>query len=376
MESSRKLTLDIIKQYISNNLNHFTNDEYLDAKQSSVMQNVTKKIKQEPPKQEQKQQEHIPKSLSEYLITDKKTLSFPINFFAYCYSTSLLENFLIFNQSCQIDIKDQDKSKDQDININTLSFYYALLSAMEPSFSSESKDNKFILFNNLMNYLKKDIMIDGFKQHQYSKLKWTKNDIFKSLEKNEVTDKIIRYVSDALHINIFCIDYKTQEVNYYGGDFIVFKKIAILMKHDNKYYLVYDTNNKLFSFNSNDFIKNIITNPGKLNLVFVDNFNPVGSDWNKYMNLQDKTQNNTPNQDDQILYTDKLNGYDIDEDTVVDNKNQEVIQEIRDEYINDSMSLIELQKKAKELNIDVFHNVNGVRKIKNKKELCREILNK
>ena len=40
------------------------------------------------------------------------------------------------------------------------------------------------------------------------------------------------------------------------------------------------------------------------------------------------------------------------------------------------MSLVELQKKAKELNIDTFHFVNGSRKIKNKKELCKDILSK
>ncbi len=40
------------------------------------------------------------------------------------------------------------------------------------------------------------------------------------------------------------------------------------------------------------------------------------------------------------------------------------------------MSLIELQKKAKELNIDTFHYVNNIRKFKNKKELCKDILSK
>jgi len=40
------------------------------------------------------------------------------------------------------------------------------------------------------------------------------------------------------------------------------------------------------------------------------------------------------------------------------------------------MSLIELQKKAKELNIDTFYYVNGSRKFKNKKELCKDILSK
>ncbi len=367
MESCRKLTLGIIKEYISNNLNYFTNDEYL-------VEIIPKQTKQAiPVKKETTNVPEVKKTLAEILSSDQKLISFPIEFFESCYSVNNLNNFLIFNQSCQVESKDKDGDS-ININITTLTFYYALLAAMESSFSSDTKENKFILFNNLMNYLKKDIMIDGFKQHQYSKLKWTKNDIFKSLEKNEITDKVIRYVSDALHINIFCIDHKTQQINYYGGDFIVFKKIAILVKHSNKYYLVCTVDNKLFSFNSNEFIKNIIVNPDKLNLVFVDNFNPVGSDWNKYINIkqQDKTQDNTPNQDDPVTYTDKLNGYDIDEND--DNTNK--IQESRDEFINDNMSLIELQKKARELNIDVFNNVNGSRKIKNKKELCREILAK
>jgi hypothetical protein len=209
------------------------------------------------------------------------------------------------------------------------------------------------LLLNLLNYLKKDIMIDGFKEHKYSQMKWKKDDICKNLEK--INDKVIRYISDALHVNIFYMDEKN--IYYCGGNFIVFKKIILLLKYDNIYYLIGKDKNKTFTFNNNDFIKSILINPEKMTLIFEENFNPVSSNWNNFIKNNMSTDN--------IEYTDKLNGYDIEDD---DNK------DIKDDYINESMSLIELQKKAKELEIDIFYEIDGVRKIKNKKKLCKDIL--
>ena len=55
----------------------------------------------------------------------------------------------------------------------------------------------------------------------------------KNLEKNVVDNKIIRYVSDALHLNIFYID--GNNINYVGGDFIVFKKMIFIKNEKNIY---------------------------------------------------------------------------------------------------------------------------------------------
>lgn len=365
---TRKLTLDIIKEYIRNNISSFTDEEVLieiAPKKKDKVDNF--KINKELSEKETK------KTLEQIISSiDKKinsTTEFPIEYFSNLYSKNLMKDFLILNSISQSDMPVEQ----EDININNLSFYYSIFCAVEPDFLKMSSENKYQAYINLISYLKKDIMIDGFKQHQYIKLKWTKNDIFKNLEKNIVDNKIIRYVSDALHLNILYID--GENICYVGGDFIVFKKMIIMLKYNNKYYLLTTKEDKLFTFNSNDYIKSILTHPDNLKLIFTEDFNLVSSDWNKLLNLckksaeQEQIKTKSP-----ITYNDKLNGYDIDEDTVKDDT--PTLVEKQDEYINENMSLIELQKKAKELNIDTFYYANGARKFKNKKELCKDILSK
>jgi len=233
---TRKLTLDIIKEYIRNNINSFTDEEIL------VEVSVPKK----------KDKIHSKESIStkdnsktlEQLISniDKKSnniTNFPIEHFSNLYSKNLLTDFSILNPIFQSDIP----LEQEDINIKNLSFYYSIFFAVEPDFLKMSSENKFQAYINLISYLKKDIMIDGFKQHQYSKLKWIKNDIVKNLEKNTVDNKVIRYVSDALHLNIFYID--GDDTCYVGGDFIVFKKMIFMLKYNNRYYLLVNKEDKL-----------------------------------------------------------------------------------------------------------------------------------
>ncbi len=140
-----------------------------------------------------------------------------------------------------------------------------------------------------------------------------------------------------------------------------------MLKYNNRYYLLTTKEDKIFTFNSNDYIKSILTHPENLKLIFTDKFNAVSFDWTKLLNLCKKNnveiETKLP-----IAYNDKLNGYDIDEETVKDDTPNK-----QDEF-NENMSLIELQKKAKELNIDTFYYANGSRKFKNKKELCKDIL--
>jgi hypothetical protein len=371
---SRKLTLDIIKEYIKNNISSFSNEEIvIEIKPTKKYVEINNNLKKETVKKETVKKE----TFNDYMnklenSKEHRDIIFPCNFFDNLSNINFLKDFLILNPITIYDI-----DAEEDININSLSFYYSILTAVEPQFLKEKTENKKKLYNDFISYLKKDIMIDGFKQHKYSLMKWNKNDIFKNLEKNIIDDKIIRYISDALHINIFYID--KEKIKYVGGDFIVFKKIVLLLKYNNNYYLIHN-NIKIFNFNSNEFIKNIIINPENIELVFSESFNTVGTDWNKIKPIEIKPIEikSNDNKSPDVVYTDKLNGYDIDEDTINEAKLTNDIKKINknNEFINDSMSLIELQKKAKELNIDIFKQFDNSRKMKNKKELCNDILEK
>jgi hypothetical protein len=349
---TRKLTIDMIKTYIKNNIKSFSNEEIIEVKKSYDKKNNYSNETKE-------------KTLNDYINKDFKTLKIESIFFPDLFSKNLLKDFLIFDSLYNVSFKDDN------INLNTISFYYSVLSSLENNFDTETSENKYKLYLSLINYLKKDIMIDGFKQHKYSKLKWTKNHIFKSIENNIIDDKLIRYVSDALHINIFYI--KNNKINYVGGEFIVFKKIVLLLNVNDKYYLICDNNNKSYYFNNNDFIKSIITNNSNINIIFEEKFNPVGSDWNKEIKIEDNKINK---KETEIEYTDRLNGYDIDntENNSSESESESEEENTIDDEINESLSLIELQKMAKEYKIDIFYYIDDIRKIKNKKQLCNEIL--
>jgi len=357
--STRKLTLDIIKEYILANISSINNsdDEEIIIKEEEI----------KPKSQPIRQQTTIKDSFEIICNKTNKTEKFPQHQYKSFQLVNYLSDFLILNTISQSDINEECT-----ININVLSFYYSILASLENTFMSQSFENKIKMFNSLISYLKKDIMIDGFKNHKYSTLKWKKNDIYNPLDKNILDNKLIRYVSDALHINLFVLD--GDKINYYGGDYYVFKKIVVLVKYKEKYYLLCDNDNKNFIFKSNDFIKNILTKKDILNLIFCEKLNMLGG------GLNISTPNIKSSYKEELEYTDRLNGYDIEDDTKHDTKhdtkndnknNQEDINKTNN--ININVSLIELQRKAKELNIDSFHVVNGIRKIKNKRELCDEI---
>jgi len=364
---TKRLTIDMIKEYIRNNIKSFINEEvitqYIPKKQNII----------NPLLVEEK------KSLQTLLTDDFNTLKIESSYFLNLFQNNLFENFLILNPLYNF------SNEDISINKKTLSFYYSVLSSLDVKFHSESQEYKYKSYISLLSYFKKDIMIDGFKEHKYSKLKWNKNHIYKHFEKNTLDDKVIRYVSDALHINIFYI--KNDKIYYTGGEFIVFKKIVFLLNYDDTYYLLCDKENKFYIFNNNEYIKSFLKENSNINLVFSESFDPVGTNWNKSIDIQ-KNQNKI-GKIEEITYTDKLNGYDIENtiqsnDEENDKENDEENNEVNDEEndgeideeINENLSLIELQKKAKEFKIDIFYNIDGNRKIKNKKQLCIEILKK
>ena len=90
-----------------------------------------------------------------------------------------------------------------------------------------------------------------------------------------------------------------------------------------------------------------------------------------------KTSSNLRDMLAKIEYNDDLNGYDLENTENTENKSiYSESDSDHNEEINENLSLIELQKIAKELQINIFDSTNQVRKIKNKKQLCTEILKK
>jgi len=372
MEAQSKLTLDIIADYIRLNLNNFVNtDEIIIIKKSNKNEKVehksTEKSKQKSNEKKEKQYNNLDEFFTLLDKTGKEI--FPIEFIKTISKefVDLFDNFFLIKPISDFLIDEKEYN---------YSFYSAILTALNDNYSKESTKYKLESINNLMSYMKSDMAMDGFKNYNYSKLKWTKNQIIKDINSNTISDKIIRCISDILHINIFLIN--SNNIEYYGGDFLVFKKILILFKYNENYYIISDNENKYFHFNSNELIKSILINNQCIKLKLCEKFNSIG--YEKINNNEVKKQK--PNE---IEYTDRLNGFDSETESETksnksdksnkSNKSNKLEKEfVENDEINHNMSLIELQKKAKELNIDTFYFVDDVRKMKNKKELCTEII--
>ena len=367
MEAQSKLTLDIIADYIRLNLNNFTNSDEIIIVQKSkeILKEKSKEILKSIPTEKEKNYNN----LDDFIISlnnlgkDK----FPVKFIKNISKefVELFDNFFLIKPISDFSFDEKEYN---------YSFYSSILTALNDNYNKESNKYKLESINNLMSYMKSDMAMDGFKNYNYSKLKWTKNQIIKDINSNTISDKIIRCISDILHINIFLIN--SDNIEYYGGDFLVFKKIVILFKYNDNYYIVSDNENKYFHFNSNELIKSILINNQCIKLKLCEKFNSIGYEKINNIKKQNTTNDIKKNTNDikkntnDIEYTDRLNGFDSETETDSDSKTEYV----ENEEINHNMSLIELQKKAKELKIDTFYFVGDVRKMKNKKELCTEII--
>ena len=355
MEGQSKLTIDIIAEYIRQNLKNFVENDEIIIVQKSNKTEKTKKVEQEHIlKKKEKKYNNIDEFIT--LINNTGKEKFPVEFLKSMPKefVNLFDNFLLVKPISDFSIDEKEYN---------YSFYSAILTALNKNFNKESNKYKLESINNLMSYMKSDMAMDGFKNYNYSKLKWTKNQIIKDINSNTISEKIIRSVSDILHINIFIIN--LDNIEYYGGDFLVFKKIVILFKYNDDYYIISDYENNYFQFNSNELIKSILINNQFIKLKLCEKFNSIGYEKINIDNIDkiDKIEKNI-----EIEYTDRLNGFESESES----KSEEEL--IENDEINHNMSLIELQKKAKELNIDTFYFVNDVRKMKNKKELCTEII--
>lgn len=365
MESQlKKITIDTLIRYIKDNISVISNVDIIDKPQNiEILSNEKKSLNKKS------------KTFIEEFTDSEMNSSLKFPKLKNLFSNDLLNDFLIYKV-------------DDDC-----SFYRSLFIILDQNFSTSDKDKQDLIIKNFIQYLKSDIMMLGFAQYEYSKLKFNKKNMYNDLDKNIISKEIMRYCADVFHINIFYIDYKDETINYTGGNFIPFKKSIILLKINDRFNICYNVHGKIFRFNNNDFFDTILTNSDIIKLLTSDKFNICTEDLNKYIKKDKKksTINANVNQNlnfdldfdkiikkSQIQNTDsteinKMNGYESDENEIEIQNKERKINHI-DDPINENMSLTELQKIAKERNITITFIVDGKKKIKNKKELCKEIL--
>ena len=118
-------------------------------------------------------------------------------------------------------------------NVN-LSFFFSLLTILHPNFSDIDENDQRALVSQFIDRLYGEVK-NRF--NQYNKMGWVEETFWGRLNNINISDQMIRYVSDFMHINIFVIDLQNDVLLYHGTDVcIVFKKNIFLVRHNENHF--------------------------------------------------------------------------------------------------------------------------------------------
>ena len=78
----------------------------------------------------------------------------------------------------------------------------------------------------------------GFTDFGYSKIKWNKKTILKSIDDNSIDEYYIKSMSDYLHINIFILDTASKNLNL-SSDYYPNRKHYVIYKIEEQYYPIF-----------------------------------------------------------------------------------------------------------------------------------------
>jgi hypothetical protein len=274
----------------------------------------------------------------------------------------------------------------KNINEQNVSFYSSIFSCLKQTFISQFINSQT---NFILTFLKR--ICSEIKGRQYNKkYKLYKIEICNNISKNIIDDKVIKFISDFLHINIFILDIANDVLLFYDECFIPYKKSIFLIKYDKvNFEPIFSEHTKFFTI-SDSLIKDIV-----LNKITVKNLNIVQEDLSFYSGVKEIVKENIKEETKNEVK--KINAYDeivsetetgelpiitMDESKTKDD--YEWINDLNYEPSNDSDSdceeseitkvnpntkISELRKIAKKLNI----SIEIKDKKKSKKQLLTEI---
>jgi len=354
---TEKVTLELLLNFIKNNTSR------LQPKNEFITEKVVEKVIPKVPEKKVKDTNSI--DLRELLSLTNKEVPF-------C-PAELSEILSKINEEINIINVYFDTDNDKNFSfLNAVKFYF-----------DELKDQ---LVNILISGLKRFIQYGGFTDCGYSKLKWNKKDINKSIDSNLIDKYFIRSLADYLHINILILENTTNEfisLDNYSVD----KKHIVLYKIDNTYYPVFNNKTKYFTSTSpfinyflhgkedeQGFIKklvsNVVMNVGTDEIMSEVNVDPsliltadlqsvdlqsVVNGFDDYSSEDEKDKNDKNNSESD-------NDGNNDEESTTDNK-------IKLKIDYSKLSYKELQDLAKKYSIPIKRDG----KLLTKDKLCLEI---
>lgn len=143
---------------------------------------------------------------------------------------------------------------------NNLSFFFAIIDSIYPSFYKEPEDSQYESINKLkdeiMNYLMTD---EIFVQNGYDKLSWNIKDVITSIKTYKSNKMIIRLIVDYFNINIFLLNIVEDKLYSICSEdiFDQFRRSVLILYNDEIFCSVkYNDDGMLKS--DNDVIKKLI----------------------------------------------------------------------------------------------------------------------
>jgi hypothetical protein len=395
-----RITIDMLLSYIKNNLST------LQPTSSVIIVDRNDKIDKNDKNDRKDKKNDIPKtnikSFYDELINSNSKIKFNSDFIKpllliLSNNTDNNESFYVINYTTIIfpdkkDTETSDSNTKKKVDYSKFSFFKSLIYCL----ISKPKESDL---ENLIKTLVKHIMYGGITEFGYTKLKWNKKTLKDNINNNIIDESTIRVISDYLHINIFVINEDSKQIEYGGAEFVPFKKNIFIYKYKDNFYPIFTKDGKFFKFTS-PLVKYLLTNTQKITLLSHDQLTFKEEDLSKYINLatimpeipvnvkgeevsvinkfeEDFTECDINGNSDDSDNSDDNNDNNSD-DNSDDNNSDDNISEndnannannvIFDKYIK--LSLMEIQKEAKKLNINIKDNNN---KLKNKNLLCMEI---
>ena len=133
-----------------------------------------------------------------------------------------------------------------DLQVSLLS---SIVSCFYAQFSTMTVANQATFIQKLFERLKSDSSNSKFTHFGYNKkYKWHKTDIEVELAKCSYDGKVLKYLSDYFHINIFVLDIERDQIYYSGDEYVPFKNTIFVLKFsDGTYEPISSQNVKVFA---------------------------------------------------------------------------------------------------------------------------------
>jgi hypothetical protein len=267
------------------------------------------------------------------------------------------------------------RSKKKSTQNMNKSVFFSVLWLLKDGFSKEDQFTQSNYIQEFVRKLEHESQNEFFEQSPYKAMGWTKDSLLLDIKKSDVTKTLLRFIADYCHINIFILNVSNGKLYYSGSSpWIYYKKNIILLNHKNsKFEPVFTETDKFFGPESK-FTSYLRLRPHFVDVMYCDfkstedkNFliGMGNEDVDKYIDEITRKKKHEKSSNDKKPNGDPINNFD-------DNADNADTRSINMDDVK-KMSYKELLEEAKRHGIDIWFIRNNQRKKKTKKKILIDI---